>query len=580
MRSPVFEVWAPHARTVEIELVPSERRLRMRREQGGRHTIRASEITSGYFLRLDGGERVTDPRAPDVETVLGPCHRVDPSRFSWTDADFRPAPLRDALVYELHVGTFTRAGTFDGASERLDYLADLGVTHVELMPVATFSGTRGWGYDGAALFAPHRAYGGPAGLARFVDRAHARGLAVVLDVVYNHLGPVGNWLASFGPYFHGESGTPWGGAVNLDGPGSDEVRRFFVDDALMWLRDYHVDGLRLDAIHALHDGSAIPFLEQLAREVRAFSALTGKSHLLIAESDLNDPRVVRSFDAFGLGMDAAWSDDFHHALHVALTGESHAIYADFHADPLGCLATALEEGWVFRGQRSRYRGRSHGRPLGDVPRNALLGYAQTHDQVGNRPDGARLSSLVSRGRAKIALALTLTSPFTPMLFMGEEWAASAPFLYFCDHQDPDLARAVRAGRERDLAAMGFANAPAPDPQAESTFRRSILDWSETEAEGHADVLAFVRALVVLRRAHPIFSSGAPAEVELDRAARVITVCRGPFRVIANLGPAQQVALNAESEPLLGSSTELLLPTSELVLQMPADSVAILRELAP
>jgi maltooligosyltrehalose trehalohydrolase len=574
---PVYQVWAPRAAKLEVELVPSERRLEMRRDEGGWHVLPESEITGAYYLRIDGGDRVTDPSAPDVDSVLGPCRRVDHDRFVWTDAAFRPPPLGAGVVYELHVGTFTPRGTFEAAIDRLGHLVELGVTHVELMPVATFSGDRGWGYDGAALYAPHRAYGGVDGLKRFVDAAHAQGLAVILDVVYNHVGPVGNWLASLGPYFHDQTGTPWGGAVNFDERGSDEVRRFFLDNALMWLRDYHVDGLRLDAIHAIKDASALPFLEQLEREVRALSAELRKDLVLIAESDLNDPRVVRSRDRCGLGMDAAWSDDFHHALHVALTGEEHAYYQDFHPDPLSRVATALENGWVFQGQRSRFRGRSHGRPLDGVPLTSLLGYAQTHDQVGNRPDGARLPMLTSLARTKLALALVLTSPYTPMLFMGEEWAARTPFFYFTDHRDPELARNVREGRARELREMGFSGEPAPDPQADSTFTRSRLDWREPTEPPHAEVLALTRRLTRLRSSHPIFTSGIRPDVTVDRSAQVLAMERGPFTVVVNLGRDQRVPLRRASELVIAGSPEVQSASGTPALDMPADSFAIVRE---
>jgi maltooligosyltrehalose trehalohydrolase len=377
-----------------------------------------------------------------------------------------------SLIYELHVGTFSPEGTFDGVRAKLDHLVDLGVDAIELMPVAEFPGERGWGYDGVDLFAPHHTYGGPEGLARLVDACHARGVGVILDVVYNHLGPAGNFLERFGPYFTSAYATPWGKAINFDGPNSGPVRDFFCDNALFWLEDYHIDALRLDAIHAILDTSAKHILEELAERVDKLSSRLGRHLHLIAESDLNDPKIIRSRDAGGYGIDAQWSDDFHHALHAILTGERQGYYADFGS--LADLASALTRGFVYGGRYSASRRRVHGRPLGGVPLGRLLGYMQTHDQVGNRAMGERSSALMNSSKLKIGAALVFVSPFVPMLFQGEEWAASSPFLYFTDHRDAELGRAVSEGRRREFATFGWRPQEIPDPQAAETFARSKL----------------------------------------------------------------------------------------------------------
>src|SRR3954470_15972322 len=435
-----LHVWAPNAERVEGLI--GDRRVPLEPTDGGwwQSDERFTHGTD-YAFSLDGGEPRPSPRSRwQPHGIDGPSRIVDPGSFEWHDAGFRAAPLASAVIYELHIGTFTPEGTFEAAISRLEHLVELGVTHVELMPVAEFSGDRGWGYDGVDLYAPHHAYGGPEGLARFVDAAHAKGLAVVMDVVYNHLGPAGNYLREFGPYFTDRYGTPWGMAVNLDGPGSDEVRRFFIDNALMWLRDYHVDSLRLDAVHAIFDMSALHFLEQLGSEVHALAGSLGRNLSVIAESDLNDPRLIRPVEAHGYGLDAQWSDDFHHALHSVLTGEREGYYADFGA--LEDLAVTLVQGYRYAGDYSRFRQRRHGRPEPGLDGRRLLGYLQNHDQIGNRALGERSPALMSQGRVLIGAAVVLTGPFVPMLFQGEEWAASTPFQYFTIHTAPTLAPAV------------------------------------------------------------------------------------------------------------------------------------------
>jgi maltooligosyltrehalose trehalohydrolase len=526
---------------------------------------------------VDNSKPLPDPRSSwQPEGVHGPSRVLDHAAFAWTSQGFRAPPLASALIYELHVGTFSPEGTFDGVIQKLDYLLDLGVTHVELMPVNEFSGRRGWGYDGVDLYAPHHAYGGPDGLKRLVNACHARGLAVLLDVVYNHLGPEGNYLSQFGPYFTKRYGTPWGQAVNLDGPHSHEVRRFVIDNALMWLRDYQFDGLRLDAIHALFDFSAIHFLEQLAAEVDDLEAQLGRPLVLIAESDLNDPRIVRSPEVNGYGMDAQWSDDFHHALHAVLTGERVGYYADF--GRLADLAAALERVFVVAGRFSAHRQRVHGRPPIGLSGHRFLGYTQTHDQVGNRARGERLAHLVRPGRAKIAAGLLLAAPFVPMLFMGEEWGASSPFQYFTDHP-PELGKLVTEGRRREFAAFGWDPERVPDPQAEETFLRSRLDWEERDREPHAGLLDWHRRLIQLRKSSLALQDGRldRVRVRYEEQARWLVLERGAQVTLAvNLAEhAQEVPISADCPVHLLLASDETASLSDRTLRLPPDSVAIL-----
>jgi maltooligosyltrehalose trehalohydrolase len=481
--------------------------------------------------------------------------------------------LAAAVVYELHIGTFTEAGTFRGAIPRLRDLAQLGVTHLEIMPVAEFSGVRGWGYDGVHLFAPHHAYGTPDDLKAFVDACHAHGLAVLLDVVYNHLGPVGNYLTKFGPYFTHRYTTPWGDAVNLDGPRSTEVRRFLCDNALMWLRDYHFDGLRVDAVHALIDTSGVHFLEQLSREVETLGAMLGRHFVLVAESDLNDPRVIQSREAGGYGMNAQWSDDFHHALHAVITGERTGYYRDFGS--LASLSRAFRNAFVYAGDWSGHRQRFHGRDPGGLPGWRFVVAAQNHDQVGNRAQGERLVHLTSVGRAKVAAALVLCAPFVPLLFQGEEWGASTPFQYFTAHEDPHIGRAVVEGRRNEFAAFGWTPGDVPDPQSMETWIRSRLNWNEREDPPHADLLAWHRALIALRRDHPSLRDGDYRRVEFDIVDdQVFVVRRGGIEVACNLS-TRLAFVPAEGRHLaLASAPDIRL--DERGIWLPPDTVAILR----
>ncbi|WP_411118911.1 malto-oligosyltrehalose trehalohydrolase [Streptomyces sp. 058-1L] len=534
-----FEVWAPEADTVVLEA--AEVRYPMERDplREGWWSAGAEAVDGDrYGFRVDDGPLLPDPRSrrqPDGPD--GPSAVVDQGAYAWREG-WAGRRLTRAVLYELHVGTYTPEGTFDAAAARLGHLAELGVTHVSLMPVCPFPGTNGWGYEGVSLWAVHEPYGGPEGLKRFVDTAHGLGLGVILDVVHNHLGPSGNYLPAFGPYFTDTHHTPWGAAVNLDAPGSDEVRAFLLGSALAWLRDYRLDGLRLDAVHALADTRALTFLEELSTAVDALAVELGRPLGLIAESDLCDPRTTTPRPAGGLGLHAQWNDDFHHALHTALTGESQGYYADFARAPLAALAKTVTSAFFHNGTWSSFRGRTHGRPV-DVtrsPAHRFVGYAQTHDQIGNRALGDRLAASLSPGLQACAATLVLTGPFTPMLFMGEEWGARTPWQFFTDHTDPELAEAVRNGRRREFGAHGWAEEEIPDPQDPATRDRSCLDWSEPEREPHARLLDWYRRLIALRRTLPDLHDPDLAAVKtaFDEDARWIAYRRGDLRIAVNL----------------------------------------------
>jgi len=566
-----FSVWAPTAGRVEV--VIGDLRLAMNEVGHGWWFAEASvSAPVDYQFCVDGGDPLPDPRSPwQPHGVHGPSRYVDHASFAWQCDAWPGGELLGSVVYELHVGTFTDDGTFDAAIDRLDHLVSLGVDFVELLPVAAFPGSRGWGYDGVFPYAVQDSYGGPDGLKRFVDACHSRGLRVVLDVVYNHLGPDGNVLPRFGPYFTDKFATPWGQAVNFSDAGSDEVRRYFVDNALMWLRDYRFDALRLDAVHAIVDTSATHLLEELSVSVAGLSRELGRPLWLIAESDLNDPRLISPRDLGGYGLDAQWSDDFHHALHSVVTGETFGYYEDFGS--LHELATALSRGFVFAGNHSKHRDRRHGRPLpASVASTRLLGYAQNHDQIGNRARGERIAALTSSDLVKVTAALVLLSPFTPMLFMGEEWAASTPWQYFTDHQDPQLAESVRKGRRNEFKAFGWEPSQVPDPQDVDTMRRSVLDWTEVSRAPHDDVLRWHRELIELRRANPVLQTGCFPSVSVDEPARLLVVDHGPLVVVANFGSAQATH-PVEGERLLLSSAAA--SVSDDLLRLAPSSVAIL-----
>jgi maltooligosyltrehalose trehalohydrolase len=572
-----FRVWAPRPQRVEVIL--GGRRMPMTRAAGGWWSCRVPQAGPGtdYAYSLDGGPPRPDPRSAfQPRGIAGPSRLVDQAAFGWTDSGWRGTPLAGSVLYECHVGTFSAAGTFDGVIDHLGHLAELGADIVELLPVSEFSGERGWGYDGVDLFAPHHAYGGPDGLKRLVDAAHARGLGVVIDVVYNHAGPAGNYLPEFGPYFSARHQTNWGDGVNFDGPGCDEVRRFVIDNALAWLRDYHCDGLRLDAVHAIADDSATHILEQLAAEVDALAAQLGRSLFLVAESDRNDPRYVRSRDAGGYGLAACWADEWHHALHAVLTGERDGYYEDFGSLPL--LAKALRQAWVYDGGYSPHRQRVHGRPPAGLAGSQFVVCTQNHDQVGNRAAGERSGALMSQGRLRVAAALLLTSPFVPLLFQGEEWGASTPFQYFTGHDDPGLGRAVSQGRRNEFAAFDWAPADVPDPQHPGTFERSKLDWAELAKDRHAGLLDWHRLLIALRRQIPALTDPRleRTQTECASGAGWIVMRRGPVAVASNLGTGNYIFPADPAAVLLAASDPGVEWTAQ-GLVLPPDTVAILTQ---
>jgi maltooligosyltrehalose trehalohydrolase len=504
-----FAVWAPRLSRLAVRITgPAPRDpIPLPRLPGGWFAATLDEVWPGtrYRYVLDDDRERPDPAARALpEGVHGPAEVVDPAAFAWTDAGWRGKPLKDMVLYEVHVGTFTPEGTFDAILPRLPALRDLGVTALELMPVASFPGSRDWGYDGVGLFAPQRSYGGPAGLQRLVDACHALGLAVVLDVVYNHLGPEGNYLAEFGPYFTDRYRTPWGQAVNFDGEGSRGVRDFVLANALVWIRDYHLDGLRLDAVHSIFDESPLHILRELNDALQRLARRLGRIVPVVAESDLNDRRVIDPVRRGGYGLAGQWSDDFHHALHVLLTGERGGYYADFGS--LAQLGKAYTDGFVYDGIYSGYRGQVHGTPTRDLPAERFVVCTQNHDQVGNRAQGERLSALVDFERLKLAAVALLLSPAVPLLFMGEEYGEIVPFMFFADFGDPALRAAVTRGRREEFAAFGWTG-EVPDPQDPATFSRSKLKWGRREQEPHRWLLDLYRTLLRLRREYPALGVG-------------------------------------------------------------------------
>ncbi|MFA9430050.1 malto-oligosyltrehalose trehalohydrolase [Egicoccus sp. AB-alg2] len=536
-----FLVWAPEAEGVEVVLDDGQRVEPLAATHRGYHEATVDGVGAGdrYRVRLrtsDGSHLDrNDPASRwQPDGLHGPSAVDDPS-FDWTDAGWVNPPLREHVLYELHVGTFTPEGTFDAIVPRLPDLRELGVTAIELMPVWQFPGERNWGYDGVLPYAVQHSYGGPAGLRRLVDAAHAAGIAVVLDVVYNHFGPEGNHLSDFGPYLTDRYDTPWGQAVNVDGAHSDAVRRYFVENAVRWVREFHVDGLRLDAVHAILDQSAVHLLEEIAREVHAEARRAGRHTFVIAESDLADPRLVRATALGGYGLDGQWLDDVHHALHVAFTGERTGYYEDYRG--LVDLQHALRDRFVMAGRWSAHRQRTVGRPARDVPYGRFVACTQNHDQVGNRMLGERQADLLDHEQLKTSAAALLLLPFTPMLWMGQEYAETAPFQYFVSHTDPDLVEAVRTGRRREFAYFADQG-EAPDPQAEATFERSKLDWSLREQDRNATVLALYRELLRLRREVPALTAedAGPADAVLHAATTL------SFRRSRAADPAQDVVV--------------------------------------
>jgi maltooligosyltrehalose trehalohydrolase len=509
-----FLVWAPLASRVEVHLVsPEERIFPLARDAQGYHGATIEGLAPGYryLYHLDAERERPDPASRfQPQGVYGPSQVVDPS-FPWGDRGWSGLPLEEYIIYELHVGTFSGEGTFEAVIPHLDELKALGVTAVELMPVAQFPGERNWGYDGACLFAVQDSYGGPEGLRRLVNACHRQGLAVVLDVVYNHFGPEGNYLADFGPYFTGRYQTPWGAALNFDDPFSDEVRRFFIENASYWLTDFHIDALRLDALHSILDISSYPFIAELAARFHEQAAKLKRRAYLIGESAANDARLIRAPERGGYGLDAQWNDDFHHALHVLLTGEQDGYYQDFGG--LEQLVKAFREGFVYSGQYSQYRKRRHGVASGDIPAHRFVVFAQNHDQVGNRINGERLSQIVSFEGLKLAAGIVLLSPFLPLVFMGEEYGEKAPFPYFVSHSEPALIEAVRRGRREEFASFQWSGEIA-DPQDEATFLSARLDRSLRGEGWHGTLLEFYKELIRLRRETPALARLSKSTMEV------------------------------------------------------------------
>ncbi len=557
-----FVVWAPMPGSVAVKVGDKVHPMQGPNDKGyWKATVEDAGPGSDYgFLLDDDPTPYPDPRSLWQPNGVHKMSRVyDQDAFHWEDATWQGPPLTGAVIYELHIGTFTPEGNFDAAIGKLQYLFDLGITHIEVMPVAEAAGNRGWGYDGVCLYASSSCYGGPDAFKRFVNAAHKQGLAVILDVVYNHFGPVGNYSGKFGPYVTNKHQTPWGDAVNLEDRGSDEVRKFFLDNALMWMRNFHVDGLRLDAVHELVDRSAVHFLEQLSANVDNLSATVGRRLVLIAESDLNNPTMVRPREANGFGMDAQWSDDFHHSLFTLLHVEedqSKGYYGDF--GDMECLAKSLKNMFVYDGIYSEYRKRHHGRPVDSLSAHHFIGFIQNHDQVGNRATGDRLEHIIGVPRTKVALGIVLTAPFVPMLFQGEEFAASTPFLYFADHEDPEMAKMVAEGRKKEFAAFGWDQTQIPNPEDMSTFTNSRLKWDEVDEGKHKDILEWTARLIHIRRNSISLNDGdrGHTQVSFSEKDRWLRMDRNLVTIVANLGHGpSQFKVGAEYEMLMASSAE-------------------------
>jgi len=570
-----FDVWAPLPERVRLSV--GDEVIPMRRGNDGWWSpdgpAPEGEVDYG-FLVDDGPEALPDPRSRrQPKGVHQRSRTFDAAAFSWTDRSWTGRQLAGSVIYELHIGTFTPEGTFDGALRRLDHLRSIGIDLVEVMPVNAFNGTHNWGYDGVLWYSVHEGYGGPAAYQRFVDGCHAAGLGVIQDVVYNHLGPSGNYLPEFAPYLK-EGANTWGQLVNLDSAGSDEVRRFILDNARMWLEDYHVDGLRLDAVHALSDESDTHLLEEMAVEVAALSAHQRRPLTLIAESDLNDPTLITPREAGGYGLDAQWSDDFHHAVHVALTRETEGYYADF--EPLAALAKVCEHGFFHDGTHSSFRGREHGRPIDTdrMPTWRLVVCSQNHDQVGNRAVGDRITEALDDQQLACAALLTLAGPFTPMLFQGEEWAASTPFQFFTSHPEPELARATAEGRLAEFERMGWDPAVVPDPQDPATLERSRLDWSEAETTRGAHLLDTYRRLARLRRRLPELTDPAFARTActVEEGSRLFTMRRGEVLVAVNFGESTAELEVGAGALVFATGTDVSLEAGSLALTRHAGAV--------
>jgi len=496
-----FRVWAPKVRKLSVRLISQSgtRDLSMERDEGGYFSVTTDDAAPGdlYFYVLENDTERPDPASRfQPRGVHGPSQVIDPAEFQWADDRWKGLSLKDYIFYELHVGAFTEEGTFESVIPCLDYLKGLGITAIELMPVAQFPGTRNWGYDGVHPFAPQNSYGGVHGLKQLVNECHKKGIAVILDVVYNHLGPEGNYLNSFGYYFTDKYRTPWGEAINFDGPYSDNVRRFFIDNALYWITEYHIDALRIDAIHGIFDFSARHFLEELGEAVHREAEMLGRKIYVIPESDLNDVRVINPWEIGGYGLDAQWNDDFHHALHTLLTGEEKGYYRDF--GKISHLEKAFREGFVYSGQYSEFRKRRHGSSSKERPADQFIVFSQNHDQVGNRMAGDRLSQTASFEKLKLAAGVVLLSPYIPLLFMGEEYGETAPFQYFVSHSDEGLIDAVRKGRREEFASFNWEG-DVPDPQDETTFLISKINRGLHMQGGHNTLFRFYQKLIKSRK---------------------------------------------------------------------------------
>lgn len=589
-------VWAPRAATVQLVVDGVEHP--MDAQDGGWWTAdltaAAASAGTGAFVSdvgepphdIDYGYRIDDEPAvlPDPRSrhqpngVEGLTRTFDHSAYVWGDQAWTGRPLGGGLIYEMHIGTFTPVGTLDSAIERLDHLVSIGVDMVELLPVNAFNGTHNWGYDGVLWFAVQETYGGPRAYQRFVDACHQRGIAVIQDVVYNHLGAGGNYLPKFGPYLTDSAArSTWGDTINLDGPDSGEVRRYILDNVLMWLRDYHVDGLRLDAVHALADTQARHLLEEIAIEADALAPHVRRPLTLIAESDLNDPKLITPREAGGYGLTAQWNDDFHHVVHVALTGEKDGYYADFGS--MSAIVKVITKAFFHNGTYSSFRGRDHGRPVDTLvtPSWRFVGYAQDHDQIGNRATGDRLTGHLSPAELAIAAVLVLTGPFTPMLFMGEEWAASTPWAFFTSHPDEGLGEATRKGRLAEFARMGWDPNVVPDPQAESTFLDAKLNWDESASGQHAEMLSLYRDLARIRRERPELTDPRFDNnvVTFDDDQRWLLINRSGLRIVVNFsGTEQQIPLDRPvGDVLLATVSDVDIRPGGLA--VPAHSATIL-----
>jgi len=584
-----FILWAPFRSSVKLKILTSEERIiSLRPVERGYWRAEVEDIPAGtrYLYILDESVERPDPASfYQPKGVHGPSEVVDHAEFEWNDADWSPPATHQMIIYELHIGTFTEEGTFDGAIAKLDHLVELGINMVELMPVAQFSGWRNWGYDGVYPYAVQNSYGGPNALKRFVNECHRRGIGVILDVVYNHLGPEGNYLRDFGPYFTDSYSTPWGEAINLDGPYSDEVRDFFINNAIYWMEQYHIDALRLDATHTIFDMRPEHFLSELKRRTTERASQLKRRFYLIAETNLNDPKLVRPSSKGGYGLDGMWNEDFHHSIHSFLTGQRDGYYVDY--GKMEHILKCLNDGFTYTGQYSEFRKRSHGAPVSDIAYHRFIAFLQNHDQVGNRPLGERLSVLVPFQALKAAAVVLFLSPFVPLIFMGEEFAEENPFFYFIDHQDPALVKAVREGRKKEFEDFHWPESP-PDPKAEKTFYRSKINWQRLNMSREKGLFELYRQLIRLRKEESALKNTIADSIVADAEATVLKIERRSESYeevivgLVNLGPEGQsvrlpdadiVLLSTEEERFAGSRQTLPQPASDIIL-MPYEALVL------